>query len=41
MHTIDNIYNKCIPLQMAVPEDGLYGPKHEGGIYYEITNSYL
>jgi hypothetical protein len=32
MHIFDNIYHKCIPLQLALSEDDLYGLKHVGGI---------
>jgi hypothetical protein len=32
MHIFENIYRRCIRLQVILPEDGLHGPKHVGGI---------
>jgi hypothetical protein len=37
MRIFDKIYHKHIPLQLALPEDGLYRPKHVGGILRNNT----
>ena len=41
MLTFDKIYRNCIPLQLALSEDGLYGPKHVAGILRNSEQLFL